>query len=526
MQTQPVNFPVYLDADKNPALEPFALPLVKDPSEIRWSREKQNWYQVMGMPHIYCDGSMLLLDRTIVEVQMWLLDKSDIDALPVESVQNVVKECPSDGLNLLPQPLAYSAASDSAAWVHFDVGLDEPLSLNAEAYTWLKHEGYELYVQPDQRIRTSRVILRRRSEGLAGVLMPGNGRITIRQIYTIALKPPYAIFDLMGARMADKEAEKKMLLQELAQQRELEDRCTPKGFKTAKHAASESFEFIEKLYDSGKYSDKAVFTGYFNIDSMLGGIPLGNIAVAAGDGVSAFLRNVVRKNALRLKKPVVTAVFCLQKALPELAIHLMCLESSLMTKEITRGMLRVSDWSRLSSSAGLLSDNQHLCFSEKLPASIIDMMDCVKACKEEQPALRLVVLENLELITGDDKIVIADGLKNLKLLADNLGISILIGSSSNIKFKQHKRNHFERYADVLLLLRKNEQNYTTEIVDREIHEAHYDYNEHLRGHIKIKRGGTILVKYPVEVQVRTRDELLGTAILQYLPQKGVFVNGK
>jgi len=36
----------------------------------------------------------------------------------------------------------------------------------------------------------------------------------------------------------------------------------------------------------------------------------------------------------------------------------------------------------------------------------------------------------------------------------------------------------------------------------------------------------INVKYPVEVQVRNKEGLVGTAILQYLPQRGVFVNAK
>ena len=37
---------------------------------------------------------------------------------------------------------------------------------------------------------------------------------------------------------------------------------------------------------------------------------------------------------------------------------------------------------------------------------------------------------------------------------------------------------------------------------------------------------SILTKYPVEVQVRNKNGLRGTAILQYMSQKGVFVNGK
>lgn len=346
MQTPPVNFPVYFDVDKNPVNRPFTSPLVKDPSEIRWSREKQKWYQVTGMPHIYCDGGILLLDRSRVEVQMWLCDKKEIEELPAEAVQNVVKECPNDGLTLLQEPLAYRAVNGAAAWACFDIGLDEPLSLNAEAYTWLKHEGYTIYAQPDAR--TNRVILRRRSDVLAGVLMPGNGKITIRQIYKRALKPPYAIFDLMGERMVDKEAEAKTRLRDREKQAELDNKLLPPGFKTNKYAAGESLNVLEDLYEFVRHSKQSIYTGYYNIDSMLGGIFFGNLAVVAGDSVSSFLANIVRKNALRTKKPVSTAVICLQKAIPELGIQLICMEGRLMTREIRRGMIKESDWPKLA----------------------------------------------------------------------------------------------------------------------------------------------------------------------------------
>lgn len=161
-----------------------------------------------------------------------------------------------------------------------------------------------------------------------------------------------------------------------------------------------------------------------------------------------------------------------------------------------------------------------------MPSSADEVVERVHALKTEQPDLRLVILDTLEMILGDEKSVISEGLRKLKLLADDLNVAIVIGSSSNMKFKQHKRNPFERYADVLLILRKNEQDYMSEIITHEENDAQYDYDDKLRGLVKVDSGSTILVKYPVEIQIRNKEGLLGSAILQYMPQKGVFLNGK
>jgi len=151
----------------------------------------------------------------------------------------------------------------------------------------------------------------------------------------------------------------------------------------------------------------------------------------------------------------------------------------------------------------------------------------MRALTAENPDLRLLIVDSLELITVDDKNSIAEGLKKLRLMTDDLSLVVIVGASANMKFKQNKRNVFERYADVLLTQRKNSKNYVAEIIAHEENGVRFDYDDTMRGIVKVSKGNRLLVSYPVEVQVRTREGgLLGTAILRYMPQKGVFVNAK
>jgi len=348
--------------------------------------------------------------------------------------------------------------------------------------------------------------------------------MTIRQIYMKALKP-YAIFDLPEEETADKSSAAGVQLSATEKKDEPDISVKTTGFKTGRHAASEAFNIMENRYEFDKYSRYAVYTGFTCIDLMLGGIAIGDIAVVAGDGVSSFLLNIVRKNAFRLNKPVETAVFCLQKAIPDKGIHLICMDSHLLVNEIKKGKIKERDWYKLSFAAGKLSEYP-LYFCDKLPSSIDNMIDRIRALKTEKAKLRLVILDNLEMITGDDVYLIGEGLRKMKWMANALDVAVIIGSSNNMRFKRHKRNIYERYADTLLLLRKNEKDYAADIITHEKNDARFDYDEKLRGVIKVCTGNSILTKYPVEVQVRNNDGLLGTAILQYMPQKGVFVNGK
>ncbi len=523
MLKNPSKAPIHLDIDRNPILEQLGFPFLNNPTDIRWARDSRKLYRVPDMPSVFCDGELLLCDRTEEEVRGWLHDKTGLEHLSKDTVQCFIDECSGETLPLPLPPLAVSDVNGAASFMHFDIGLDKPLSVNAEAYRWLTKEGYSLFYQPGKR--KSAVVLKRSGDSVAGLLMPGDIDLTVRQIYLKAVRPKVA--DHLSDTIPDgnKYAAGVQVSDDLRKDTGEFSIMTP-GFKTGKQAAAEAFQTIENQYEFGRHSKHTVYTGYRNIDLMLGAIACGSITVVAGDMISPFLANLVRKNAARLKKPVTTAVCCLRRAIPEYGIRLICMDSQLLVSDMRKGMIKESDWCRLATGAGRLSQERPLFFWDKLPTSIDGMADRARALKAEKPELRLVVLDSLEMITGDDKGAIGEGLRKLKLMADEQNIAVVTGSLSNMRFRQNKRNPFERYADALLLLRKKEKDYTAEVVTHEKNDPRYDYDEKLRGVVKVCTGSTILVKYPVEVEVRNNDGFLGSAIIQYIPQKGVFVNGE
>jgi len=512
--------PVHLDIDKNPISEQLGFPFLLDPTDIRWAGKISKLYRVTGMTNIYCDSALFLLDRTQEEVQQWLCDKHGLDCISAESVQETIKNYPVDEIPVLASPIAFSEVNGAASWTLFDIGLEKPLAINAEAYSWLAKEGYSFHYQPGKR--KCGVILKRRSEALAGVLMPGDVDLTVRQIYMKALKSN-ALLDPMSVCTAHQNNHSSRQLIEDESDDDNDVSVKVSGFVTCQNAVSKGFEFIERMYEGHKQHDYKVFTGLSCIDRMLGGINIGDIAVVAGDSVLSFLANIVKNNA---NKPFAISVNCLRKDIPKLAIQFLCMESHLLMGEINKGMITEKHWHRLANSAGKVSCEYPLYFSDKLPSSIDDMAARIRVLKAEKRNLTLVVLDSLELITGDDKASIVSGLRLLKKLADELSVVIMIGSSSNIRFNRHNRNLFERYADTILILRNNEQNYTSEIIKHDEVDRQYEYDETLRGIIMVNKGTTILVRYPVEVEIRNKDGFQGIASLEYAPQKGVFSDGK
>ena len=526
MHTQNDNRPIQLDIDRNPISEQLSFPFLSNPTDIRWACRNRKFYRVAELPHVYCDGELILRDRTEAEVRGWLLEKkADIYSLSQGSLQHIINECSGDLQPLNLPPVAMSEVNGAASFMLFDIGLEKPLAINAEAFEWLAREGYKLFYQPEKR-KKCLALKRFRSDFICGVLMPGDVELTVRQIYQKSLKPATLSFDLIRDNTEVNQREVG------AQVSENDDvagsskiNVTTPGFKTGQHSASEALSILENLYEYDRRSKYTVFTGYGHIDTVIGGLPGGQVAVVAGELITAFLANVVRKNAGRVTNPILTAVCCMQRTIAEFGIKLICMDGNLLVSETRRGMIKERDWCRLSHAAGMLSD-QPLIFCDKLPMSIDDLMDGMRSLTKEKPELRLFILESLEMITGDDNAVIAESLRKLKRMADELSITVLIGVTSNVKFKQAKRNVFERYADILLILRKNSEAYTTEIISHEKDDARFDYDDSLRGIVKVSAGHTILVTYPVEVQVRTKEGLLGTASLRYMPQKGVFLNGK
>lgn len=525
MKTQTDKRPIQLDIDRNPISEQLSFPFLNNPTDIRWACRDRRFYRVVELPHVYCDGELILRDRTEEEVRRWLLDKKvDIYLMAKGSLQHIINECSGELLPLNPSPVAISEVNGAASFMLFDIGLEKPLAINAEAFEWIAREGYAVFYHPEMR-KKALALKRFDSEVICGVLMPGDVDLTIQQIYKKAFKPATMSCNTHGDNGTVNRREVGAQVNKDDDSEKDNTIVLSQGFKTITDSASEAFKIIESLYEFDNRSKYAVFTGYGNIDSMLGGLPCGQVAVVAGELITPFLTNIVRKNAGRLSNPIMTTVCCHQRTIAEFGIKLICMDGNLLVSETQRGLIRERDWGRLAHAAGQLSD-QPILFYEKLPASIDALRDGMRSLIRENPEVRLLIVETLEMITGDDKAVIAESLRKLKLMADELSITVLIGINSNIKFRQAKKNVFERYADILLMLRKNSEAYTTEIISHEENDARFDYDDTLRGIVKVRTGHTILVTYPVEVQVRTKEGLLGTASLRYMPQKGVFINGK
>ena len=60
MKTQNNNRPIQLDIDRNPISEQLSFPFLSNPTDIRWACRYHKFYRVVELPHVYCDGELIL----------------------------------------------------------------------------------------------------------------------------------------------------------------------------------------------------------------------------------------------------------------------------------------------------------------------------------------------------------------------------------------------------------------------------------------------------------------------------------
>ena len=132
---------------------------------------------VKDKPNVYTDGNLLLLDRKLAEVKKWQAEAKKIVTEKTIDYKAIEELLPTKETALpLKEPLAYTKGIGQKS-AYFDVGAESPIALNAEAYQWLRRQGYSLEYQPDFQ-----PIILKRNNKLAGLLMREQTEVSLPQI--------------------------------------------------------------------------------------------------------------------------------------------------------------------------------------------------------------------------------------------------------------------------------------------------------------------------------------------------------
>lgn len=201
-----------------------------------------------------------------------------------------------------------------------------------------------------------------------------------------------------------------------------------KGFVSLKNILIETFERIEKIYES-KGGVTGLSTGFRDLDRMTAGLQNSDLIILAARpsmGKTTFALNIARNVAVDLKVPVV--VFSLEMSKEQLALKLLCSEAGVDNQRIRTGTLMDNDWPRLSHALGRLSESN--IFIDDTPGmTALEVRSRARRIKAEH-GLGLIVIDYLQLMQSRGRSEnrqqeVSDISRSLKSLARELGVPVI-----------------------------------------------------------------------------------------------------
>lgn len=242
------------------------------------------------------------------------------------------------------------------------------------------------------------------------------------------------------------------------------------GFVNIGSILKDSFEVIESLYEKQELVT-GVPTGFTDLDRKTSGLQSSDLIIVAGRpsmGKTSLCLNIAQHVTTKAKRPV--AFFSLEMSKEQLVLRMLCGEARVDAHRLRTGQLGKSDWPRLTTAAGVLSEAPF--FIDDTPAiSVLEMRAKSRRLVQEQ-GLALIVVDYLQLMRGSAgserrEQEISEISRSLKALAKELNVPVMALSQLNrsLESRTDKRpmlsdlresGAIEQDADVILFVYRDE----------------------------------------------------------------------
>ncbi len=185
-------------------------------------------------------------------------------------------------------------------------------------------------------------------------------------------------------------------------------------------------------------------------------------------GKTAFALNIAQHASIEMDVPV--AVFSLEMSKEQLAMRMLSSEARVDAQRLRKGFLGETDWPRLTTAAGSLSEAK-LFIDDTAAITVLEMKAKARRLKAER-GLGLVVLDYLQLMRGRDQSPsreqeISEISRSLKALAKELSVPVVALSQLNrqVEARSDRRPQMadlresgaiEQDADVILFIYRDE----------------------------------------------------------------------
>jgi len=248
-------------------------------------------------------------------------------------------------------------------------------------------------------------------------------------------------------------------------------------FSVLKDVIKDSIEKIDSLYQR-KENITGLATGFRELDIKTAGLQASDLIVIAGRpsmGKSAFASCIIEHVAVVEKQPV--AFFSLEMSKEQLVQRLLCSHARVDAHKVRTGFLSQSDWPRLVSAAGKLSEAP-VYIDDSAGISVLELRAKARRLKAKFD-IKMIVLDYLQLMAGSSDAdnrqqEISEISRSLKAIARELNVP-LIAISQLSRAVEQRADHRPQLSDlresgaieqdadlVMLLLREEMYNQTEE----------------------------------------------------------------
>jgi replicative DNA helicase len=189
-----------------------------------------------------------------------------------------------------------------------------------------------------------------------------------------------------------------------------------------------TFEYIERLYERKEHVT-GVATGFEKLDLMTSGFQPSDFVIIAGrpsTGKTAFALNIAQFAGITLRSKVL--ILSLEMSAQQLVQRMLCAEAKVDSQAVRTGLLHASDWTRLTSAAGRLSEAP-IFIDDSPNLTVLEARAKARRMKAEH-GLELVVIDYLQLMRGRAHLdnrqqEIAEISRSLKALAKELVVPVV-----------------------------------------------------------------------------------------------------
>ena len=176
-------------------------------------------------------------------------------------------------------------------------------------------------------------------------------------------------------------------------------------------------------------------TGFTDLDSLTNGLHPGQLVMIAARpalGKSTMGLDICR--AASIKHGLTSVIFSLEMSRNEIVMRLLSAEAQVPLQHMRSGNMSESDWSKLASKMGVVSDAP--LFIDDSPN--MNLMEIRAKCRrlKQRHDLRLVVVDYLQLMTSGKRVEsrqqeVSEFSRSLKLLAKELDVPVIAISQLN-----------------------------------------------------------------------------------------------